>query len=64
MWPGSLDDVAGSNVSYRGTVTGDALRLRPNEGHSAVTADRYRRNGRVLAFRWQGTSKWVRFKRA
>lgn len=50
-----------SDVVYRGTVSGNTLRLRPNEGYGGITHATYRYNGRVLKLQWEGRSKWTRF---
>lgn len=52
-----------SDVTYRGTVSGNTMRLRPNEGYGAVTYNAFRYNGRILKIQWEGRSKWTRFKR-
>lgn len=52
-----------SDVTYRGTISGNTMRLRPNEGYGAISYNTFRYNGRVLKIRWEGRSKWTRFKR-
>lgn len=52
-----------SDVTYRGTISGNTMRLRPNEGYGDMTYNSFRYNGRILKIKWEGRSVWMRFKR-
>ncbi len=53
-----------SDVTYRGTVSGNVLRIRPNEGYGGVEYAKYRLHGKTLKIKWAGQSDWARFRRA
>lgn len=55
--------IVSPDVTHKGTIEGNVMRLRPNEGLGDVTYDRFRVRGDVLSFRWEGQSKWTRFIR-